>query len=54
MVSINKIKADRSMANRRFTGARRWQIDRFPRQNLGTAGLVNSDRLGHNRSLIFW
>src|SRR5574343_973987 len=53
VIGIDVVEADGVVAYRRFAGSRGGQIDRFPAQNLGAAGLMNADGVGHRSLLAF-
>ena len=46
-VDIDIVQADGGMANARLTGAGLANIDVFPFENIGSAGFVNTNGLGH-------
>ena len=53
VIGIDVVEADGVVAHRRFAGGRGGQVDCFPAQNLGAAGLVNTDGVGHRSLLAF-
>jgi hypothetical protein len=54
MVGVDKIKADRQMADSRLTRSGHGQFHRFPGKDFRAAGLVNAYGVGHNYLLKFF
>jgi hypothetical protein len=50
VVDVNKVQADRGVADARLTGAGFADLDLFPGQNLGAAGFVKADGVRHGNS----